>query len=79
MSAWHREHPELTGTEADPWMIHDGYRKASAMGERPRGMPSYAELEEMSEARCTDEDCRRVQKRGPACVECGAPLGDNDY
>jgi hypothetical protein len=28
VSAWHREHPELVGTDADPWMIHESYRKA---------------------------------------------------
>jgi hypothetical protein len=26
MSEWHRENPELMGTEADPWMIHESYR-----------------------------------------------------
>lgn len=28
MSAWHREHPELAGTEADPWMHIPSYRAA---------------------------------------------------
>jgi hypothetical protein len=28
MSSWHREHPELTGTGADPWMQHASYRTA---------------------------------------------------
>lgn len=28
MSQWHREHPERIGSEDDPWMIHDSYRKA---------------------------------------------------
>jgi hypothetical protein len=28
MSQWHREHPELFGTEADPWMQHKSYRRA---------------------------------------------------
>lgn len=28
MSQWHRAHPELTGTDADPWMQHESYRKA---------------------------------------------------
>lgn len=28
MSAWHRQHPELAGTDADPWMHNPGHRKA---------------------------------------------------
>jgi hypothetical protein len=30
MSAWHREHPELAGGPADPWMRHGSYRAARA-------------------------------------------------
>lgn len=30
MSQWHREHPELAGTDADPWMQNEGYRQARA-------------------------------------------------
>lgn len=28
MSQWHREHPELCGTSADPWMRNDLHRQA---------------------------------------------------
>jgi hypothetical protein len=28
MSQWHRDNPELMGTDADPWMQHESYRKA---------------------------------------------------
>jgi len=28
MSQWHREHPELIGTDADPWMDLPSYREA---------------------------------------------------
>lgn len=28
MSRWHREHPELAGTDADPWMHNPGHRAA---------------------------------------------------
>lgn len=28
MSAWHRDHPELVGTDADPWVRSPGYRRA---------------------------------------------------
>jgi DnaJ-class molecular chaperone len=27
MSRWHRNHPELVGTSADPWTIHEDYRR----------------------------------------------------
>lgn len=30
MSGWHRDNPELIGTDADPWMMHESYRKAAA-------------------------------------------------
>jgi hypothetical protein len=32
MSGWHRDHPELAGTDSDPWMMHAGYRQAVAQG-----------------------------------------------
>jgi hypothetical protein len=28
MSAWHREHPELVGTDADPWMANPTHAAA---------------------------------------------------
>lgn len=28
MSDFHRNHPDLVGTEADPWMIHANHREA---------------------------------------------------
>lgn len=28
MGSWHRENPELCGTNADPWMQHPGHRAA---------------------------------------------------
>jgi hypothetical protein len=28
MSSWHRENPELAGTDADPWMQNEGHRRA---------------------------------------------------
>lgn len=30
MSGWHRDNPELIGTDADPWMMHESYRKVAA-------------------------------------------------
>jgi hypothetical protein len=29
MSSWHREHPELAGTDADPWMSNPGHAAAA--------------------------------------------------
>lgn len=37
MSSWHRENPELVGTWHDPWMQHEGYRKA--LGLNDQGVP----------------------------------------
>jgi hypothetical protein len=37
MSQWHREHPELAGTDADPWMQHESYRKATSYVKRLSG------------------------------------------
>lgn len=66
MSGWHREHPELVGTEADPWMIHDSYRKASALPDTPPPSPGQiAAWEEATAGQCTDEDCREIQPLGP--------------
>jgi hypothetical protein len=28
MGEWHRENPDLVGTDADPWMQHDLHRQA---------------------------------------------------
>ena len=28
MSGFHRDHPALVGTDADPWMAHESYRRA---------------------------------------------------
>lgn len=29
MSQWHREHPELAGTDADPWMANKTHRRVT--------------------------------------------------
>lgn len=56
MSQWHREHPELTGTSHDPWMMHASYRKAMQLVERDcEGCGRYARLDE--EGLCSD--CRK--------------------
>jgi methionyl-tRNA synthetase len=38
VSSWHREHPELTGTDADPWMMHASYRDAMTYVKRLAGI-----------------------------------------
>ena len=37
MSEWHRDNPELAGTDADPWMMHETYRSAMAEVKRMSG------------------------------------------
>lgn len=48
MSQWHREHPELAGTEADVWMRRTAHaaaaREVTAM-RCPRSMETVLELE----------------------------------
>lgn len=43
MSGWHRDHPELAGTDADVWMMHADYRQAVARGAVSDGMIAAAE------------------------------------
>jgi hypothetical protein len=53
MSQWHREHPELTGTDADPWMIHEDYRRLAPLTNNTDVAASHVTLErdEMPEPR----------------------------
>lgn len=45
MGQFHREHPELIGTSADPWSQHESYRKAIAEVERDcEGCGRYTRL-----------------------------------
>lgn len=83
MSGWHRDNPELVGTDADPWAIHESYRRAFAeveVASRARPTVSFEEWLLSGAKRCTDEDCREVQapNDGDACRECGAPLEDRE-
>lgn len=39
MSGWHREHPELAGTDADPWMANPSHRAAAQEVTRLQGCP----------------------------------------
>lgn len=51
MSQWHRDNPELMGTEADPWMRHESYRNAlGSLAELKREMlAEQRDLEEITE------------------------------
>lgn len=51
MSQWHREHPELTGTDADPWMIHESYRRLVPNNTDVAASPVTPERDEMAEPR----------------------------
>lgn len=66
MSGWHRDHPELTGTDADPWMANPAHAAAHAevQGMDAMRRAGYSSIEEAEAAHafvCTDEDCREVQ------------------
>lgn len=81
MSQWHRANPELAGTDADPWMMHESYRRARAMPSPPPNMPSWAWIEENTTHRCHSvEGCGRVQARNDlmGCRYCEAPLHPNE-
>ena len=47
MSQWHRDNPELMGTEADPWIQHESYRKA--LGHMEPGLDAGYDLEQVRE------------------------------
>jgi hypothetical protein len=81
MSRWHREHPELAGTDADPWMANEDHaraaREVAGMEAMARAGVSWADidrLERESSYQCIDYDCHRVQGPGDACVECGGQI-----
>lgn len=57
MSQWHREHPELTGSAADPWMDNPGHAKAARDVTAIQGcrasMEAVEELEAAGDTGCT--------------------------
>lgn len=59
MGEWHREHPELAGTEADPWMANVGHAAAAR---------------EVTAMRChaTQGQVAHLEVLGKECV-CGSP------
>lgn len=79
MSGFHRHHPELIGTTADPWMNVRGYPEALREAEIRLRIPNIDEMIERAQREsthvCTDRDCYAVQAEGDgSCLVCGAPL-----
>ena len=66
MSQWHREHPELAGTDADPWMQHEGYRKAAGYESTP---------EQIEDARLEEIDESALPRATRRCWDCGVATG----
>jgi hypothetical protein len=61
VSGWHRDNPELVGTDADPWMRHESYRRYVPMPESERER-LRDEREEFERER--DREAADAQKRG---------------
>lgn len=84
MSSWHREHPELAGTDADPWMANPAHAAAArevAMYQRfPNLDAMIAHAEENSTHICDPEHgCGTVQAEGDgSCRECGEKLWERE-
>lgn len=64
MGGWHREHPELVGTDADPWMIHESYRRFAPVPEAERDL-----LRDEREANTTDVAASPVTPTGDEMTE----------
>ena len=50
MSQWHNDHPELAGTEADPWMSHPSHAAAAREVTAMRCRRTMLEVEELKTA-----------------------------
>jgi predicted RNA-binding Zn-ribbon protein involved in translation (DUF1610 family) len=61
MGGWHREHPELAGTDADPWMANPGHAAATRY-------VSDAAIAE-AEARALTFDCEACGKDSTVACE----------
>jgi hypothetical protein len=51
MSSWHNEHPELAGTDADPWMANPGYAAAAREVQMYQQFPNIDAMIAREEAR----------------------------
>jgi uncharacterized paraquat-inducible protein A len=83
MSGWHRDNPELVGTDADPWMANPAHaaaaREVAMYTQFPNldAMIAEAEERQLQEA-CVCLDCSEFQPEQStgACRECGGKLRD---
>lgn len=72
MSGWHRDNPELVGTDADPWMGNAGHAEAALAARQVAAGFSDAWIAEM-EARALTFECE-------ACGgEVHTPWNGRDY
>lgn len=82
MSRWHRDHPDLIGTAADPSMATPGYATALRETEMYERFPDLdariAHAEHNSTHVCTDPDCGSIQSAATECLACGAPLTERE-
>lgn len=62
MSRWHRENPELVGTDADPWTIHEDYRKALPHRSVIRPSEDEPEFITLGRQELEQEDLEREQE-----------------
>jgi uncharacterized paraquat-inducible protein A len=81
MGEWHRDNPELTGTDADPWMSNPGYAAAAREVRMYQQFPNLDAMIAEAEERQLQEayvclDCSEYQPEQPsnACRECGGKL-----
>ena len=83
MGEWHRDNPELVGTDSDPWMQIPSHaaaaREVAAYRRHPNldAMIAEAEERQLQEA-CLCLDCSEFQPEQPTgvCRECGGKLRD---
>lgn len=83
MSQWHREHPELAGTDADPWMQNPGHAAAAREVQMYQQFPNLdamiAEAEFNSTHVCLDcDEVQCVEPRHGICRACGGRLVERE-
>lgn len=82
MSAWHRENPELVGTDADPWMANGRHAEAALAATQVAAGFSDAWIAEQERLRltfdceaCGEESTVACEFNGSdylgKCSECG--------
>jgi hypothetical protein len=68
MSSWHREHPELAGTDADPWMASPAHREAV------REVECYSRFGRSLDSMIAQAE----EERDSAMCECGHRYDEHD-